>query len=691
MPDASEISVPKNILDAAMEECREFVRRRDNRFVEMGGALIGRFDGDWHVDELVRDHDADATVATIRFSSGFFESIQRNPDQELLGTWHVHPPGHGTQFSSTDLNHLFLERMMLTTDRPIARFPRCHMILDLNEMPASAYTFAVDVQYAFHRVTDIGQFAELISSIRKQSRHDPLGTLWFDLPSSFGLGTYTAIDSSAPELRVAPQMGFWKTFPLSESVPESLRKIACENFFAKFHRPEFIVAEVNKNEDVTLLLARRQSTRQVAPFRDIRYVQVPLRVIDPVAAEPPGDESELEVAIFDPDVGSRLLTRVPVNAKIHDLISVVAQRIEGDERDVILYVVPNRTIDPIAYPGLVFDRAPPRVFLPHDWSVARAIDELCDPDLRYFYLVNRGQSPDTVFRLRTARMRSCGYDPVKLQSRRVLIGGLGILGGEVSMGLATAGIGAMDLVDCDRVDWVNIYRQPLYERDDVLKPKALAAESSLKRFDGLTVRGHQFFVPSLHGPDGKSPHIEEFLACWTKLGALVEGADLVIGAFDRASTRMALQAQCLARGIAFMSLAVGGIMGNVMLNTGRTAACYCCGLAPDPLNDRGTCTVATLDSQKIVSAIAIRHALELLHGAEPQQNFVELDGRDLAIRSHRLSPAPRCFLCRRGGLLDAAVENHLELGRRLFALFDGGTRSTPSSGVIDANRGDDPR
>lgn len=66
-----------------------------------------------------------------------------------------------------------------------------------------------------------------------------------------------------------------------------------------------------------------------------------------------------------------------------------------------------------------------------------------------------------------------------LKKSRVLVVGAGALGCPALTYLATAGVGAIGIVDADTIELSNLHRQPLYATEDIGKPKAQAARERL--------------------------------------------------------------------------------------------------------------------------------------------------------------------------------------------------------------------
>ena len=81
---------------------------------------------------------------------------------------------------------------------------------------------------------------------------------------------------------------------------------------------------------------------------------------------------------------------------------------------------------------------------------------------------------------------------LKLLQSRVLLVGAGGLGSPIALYLAAAGVGALGIVDFDRVDLSNIHRQILHGTGDVGRPKTESAMATLLRANpDMAVTAHQ--------------------------------------------------------------------------------------------------------------------------------------------------------------------------------------------------------
>jgi molybdopterin-synthase adenylyltransferase len=125
----------------------------------------------------------------------------------------------------------------------------------------------------------------------------------------------------------------------------------------------------------------------------------------------------------------------------------------------------------------------------------------------------------------------------RLAAARVVVLGLGGLGGWAAYALACAGIGTLVGVDGDVVEWSNLNRQILYSEADLGKPKATAAARRIAAFNSDIE-----FEPverMLHGPDD--------------VEAVIAGADFVVDAADQPAHEIErwVNAACLRHGVPY--------------------------------------------------------------------------------------------------------------------------------------------
>jgi bacteriocin biosynthesis cyclodehydratase domain-containing protein len=127
-----------------------------------------------------------------------------------------------------------------------------------------------------------------------------------------------------------------------------------------------------------------------------------------------------------------------------------------------------------------------------------------------------------------------------LSAARVVVLGVGGLGGWAAYALASTGIGRLDIFDGDDVEISNLNRQILFGEADLGRPKAVVAAESLARFNPRMEIGA---VPRrLSGPGD--------------VARAVDGADFVVDAADWPAHRIErwVSAACFERGIPFITM-----------------------------------------------------------------------------------------------------------------------------------------
>jgi adenylyltransferase/sulfurtransferase len=147
----------------------------------------------------------------------------------------------------------------------------------------------------------------------------------------------------------------------------------------------------------------------------------------------------------------------------------------------------------------------------------------------------------------------------KLKDAKVFIAGAGGLGCPISIYLAAAGIGKINLVDKDIVALSNLNRQILHWEKDVDREKAISAREKLKE------------INSDIKIEAKSETITEDNA-----SDLVADADLIIDAMDNFPTRYLLNRTALEKGIPFIHGAINGFHGQATTVLPGESACLRC-------------------------------------------------------------------------------------------------------------------
>jgi molybdopterin-synthase adenylyltransferase len=160
-----------------------------------------------------------------------------------------------------------------------------------------------------------------------------------------------------------------------------------------------------------------------------------------------------------------------------------------------------------------------------------------------------------------------GWNQEKLKAAKVLIVGLGGLGGISATYLAAAGVGYLRLCDCDVVELSNLNRQILYSTEDINKPKAGVAQRRLLAFN----------------PEIKIEIVSERL---TEENAenILSGCDLIIDGLDNHSDRLILNRASYNGNIPFIYGAINEWQGQTAFFNPPKTPCLAC-IMPDEIKN----------------------------------------------------------------------------------------------------------
>ncbi|MCK5943165.1 MAG: ThiF family adenylyltransferase, partial [Planctomycetes bacterium] len=211
---------------------------------------------------------------------------------------------------------------------------------------------------------------------------------------------------------------------------------------------------------------------------------------------------------------------------------------------------------------------------------------------------------------RVAGVGAGGMD--KLRAARVLVVGCGALGTHLADALTRAGVGRLDLVDRDIVEWSNLQRQVLFAESDAQQglPKAIAAQDRLREVNSdVVVQGHVADC-SKQFLDDLSPR-----------------PDLVLDGTDNFPTRYLINDWCREHGLPWIYAGAVGTEGASMVVTPDGACLRCLWPEPPAQSDVGNCETAGILAPAIaaVTAFQAAEALKLLLGAEPTRGVFTCD------------------------------------------------------------------
>ncbi|HMX53240.1 molybdopterin-synthase adenylyltransferase MoeB [Plasticicumulans sp.] len=221
----------------------------------------------------------------------------------------------------------------------------------------------------------------------------------------------------------------------------------------------------------------------------------------------------------------------------------------------------------------------------------------------------------------------------RLRAATALVIGLGGLGSPVAMYLGAAGVGRLLLVDFDHVDTSNLQRQIAHAEADIGRPKVESARDRVRALNPLVAI--ETIAEALD---------DEALA------AAVARADVVLDCTDNLTTRLAINAACVAAGRPLVTGAAIRMEGQAMVVDPRVpeAPCYRC-LYRSAEEPAESCTQSGVLAPVvgIIGSLQAVEAIKVLTGAgEPLTGrLLLMDARTMEFHEVRVPKYAGCPVC----------------------------------------------
>jgi molybdopterin/thiamine biosynthesis adenylyltransferase len=222
----------------------------------------------------------------------------------------------------------------------------------------------------------------------------------------------------------------------------------------------------------------------------------------------------------------------------------------------------------------------------------------------------------------------------KILAAHALVIGAGGLGSPAALYLASAGIGAITLVDNDVVDLTNLQRQILHTTERVGQSKVLSGKHALQQIN----------------PDVRITALAERVA-GERLNELVRSASVVLDCSDNFHTRHAINAACVAHKIPLVSGAAIRFDGQISVfdPRGANTPCYACLFPPQQEYEEVQCSTMGVFAPLvgIIGTMQAAEALKLVTGiGEPLTGrLLMLDARNMEWTCIGLQRNPACPVC----------------------------------------------
>jgi adenylyltransferase/sulfurtransferase len=247
----------------------------------------------------------------------------------------------------------------------------------------------------------------------------------------------------------------------------------------------------------------------------------------------------------------------------------------------------------------------------------------------------------------------------KLKEARVLVAGVGGLGCQISVQLASMGIGHLRLADKDVVEVSNLQRQHLFGFDVVGYPKVEAAEKRLQNLNPFI-------------------EIEALPVSINNRTAakLVENVDLVVDGLDRLTPRLAINRACVEHNVPYVYGAVITHVGNVSTIIPEETPCLECWQGGVDEKNVPTCaTVGVMPPAiSIIASIQVSEAVRIILEKKPNlaSKLLFFDLEDLSLETIKLAKAGSCRTCGVGAKKLEEINPVEELcgrnGKRVFTI-----------------------
>ncbi|CAK0761345.1 Sulfur carrier protein adenylyltransferase [Azospirillaceae bacterium] len=222
----------------------------------------------------------------------------------------------------------------------------------------------------------------------------------------------------------------------------------------------------------------------------------------------------------------------------------------------------------------------------------------------------------------------------RLLKSRVLVVGAGGLGSPVLLYLIAAGVGAIDIVDSDRVEASNLQRQVLHDTPGIGKPKVASAIERLSALNPeISIHAHACRFTLENGT------------------ALAASCDVLVDCCDNAETRQALNIVSLTTRLPLVSGAIHGFHGQLTTfkpHASPEAPCRCCVFPQDATNTSTTKVEGPMGA--IPGVIGALQAMETLKellgiGSGLMGRLLLYNGLETSFQEIRLRRDPLCLCC----------------------------------------------
>jgi molybdopterin/thiamine biosynthesis adenylyltransferase len=222
----------------------------------------------------------------------------------------------------------------------------------------------------------------------------------------------------------------------------------------------------------------------------------------------------------------------------------------------------------------------------------------------------------------------------KIRAAHALVIGAGGLGSPAALYLASAGIGAITLVDNDDVDLTNLQRQILHTTERIGQPKVESGRQALASIN----------------PEVRVTALAERVE-GERLSELIKNASVVLDCSDNFATRHAVNRACVMHRVPLVSGAAIRFDGQISVFDlrGDKCPCYACLFPPDQPFEEVQCSTMGVFAPLvgIIGAMQAAEALKLVAGIGTSLagRLLMLDARAMEWTSIGIARNDHCLVC----------------------------------------------
>lgn len=227
-----------------------------------------------------------------------------------------------------------------------------------------------------------------------------------------------------------------------------------------------------------------------------------------------------------------------------------------------------------------------------------------------------------------------GKGQIRLRQAKVLVIGAGGLGCPAAFYLVAAGIGALGLLDSDRVELSNLQRQILHATADIGREKVDSAEDKLKALNpDVEVQTYPLRLDAGNAAKIFAPY------------------DFIIDGSDNFATKFLVNDVAVDLGKAFSHAGIVRLQGQTMTVVPGKSACYRCVFQEPPApGDIMNCQQAGILGAVagVIGSIQATEAIKYLAGMEEDlltDRVLTYDAKTVNFRAVEVRRNPACSAC----------------------------------------------